>query len=255
MSKLNVLLAQTDQLNSVIKKNLTDAIGVFKKNQSHFRGEKLTYKARKEEFSDPKQNVDKPVSATVTEWLDYTMKLADTYLKAKLDQESTNCSGTAKGTLTIAGVNYGEMTTGELMALKGFFEQTSIQSMLEEMPTISLTERWTPSTNPEYKNRTILESPVQSWVDKESVTNQVVNWDPTGKQPAVTTTAKVVVEKGDVERQLFTGEISHQDRAAIIERLTAIKVGIKAALEEANYAEVVPTTAKVTELLAFLKAG
>lgn len=253
MSKLNVLLAQTDQLNAVIKKNITDAIGVFKKSQSHFRGEKLIYKGRKEEYNDPKQNIDRPVSATVSEWLDYTMKLAGTYLQAKLDQESTNCSGTAKGTLTIAGVDYGQLTTGELMALKGFFEQTSLQSMFDEMPTLSLTERWTKSNNQEYEKRSIMESPIQSWVDRESVTTPVVNWDPQGKQPPVTTNAKSTIEKGDVERQLFSGEISHVERAAILERLTAIKVAIKAALEEANYAEIVPTTAKITDILTYLK--
>lgn len=253
MTKLNVLLAQTDQLGSVIKKNLTDAIGIFKNKQAHFKGEKSTYTEREAKFADPSKNVDKPVPSTVREWLGYTFEVATQYLTAKLDQESTNCSGTAKAELIIDGVNYGLLTSGELMALKGFFEQQALKDMLESQPTISLSERWSPSTNPEYTKRGILESPVQEWLDKETEKVQEVSWDPSGKQPGIIVNISKTIEKAEVTRQLFTGEISHIEKAEMLARLTKITLAIKAALEKANNTEVVPSQTNVVKLLQYLK--
>lgn len=253
MSKLNVLLAKTDQLGAVIRKNLTDAISIFKNKQAHFKGEKTLYKERKAEFAAPANNVDKPVASTVSEWLDYSFNIGTDFLKAKLDQEATNCSGTAKSALVIDGVNYGELTSGELMALKGFFEQQSLKDMLESMPTISLTERWVPSTNTEYAKRGILESPIQKWIDKVTESTPQVQWDPSGKQPGVIVQVKETVEKADIERQLFTGEISHIERAEMLGRLTKILIAVKTALEQANAAEVVETKVNPSDLFKFLK--
>ena len=166
--KLNVLLAKTDQLSAVMKKNLTESIAIFRGKQGHFKGEKTVYKERAAEFANPSNNIDKPVNSTVREWFDYTFKIAADYLKAKLDQEATNCSGTAKARLVIEGKDFGELTTGELMALKGFFEQQALRDMFEAAPTVSLTENWKPSTNVEYERRGILESPLQNWVDRKT---------------------------------------------------------------------------------------
>lgn len=251
-NKLNVLLAKTDQLNAVIKKNITDAIATFKNKQAMFKGEKTIYKHRAAEFANPSANIDKPVASTVYEWLRYTFKGGEEFLKAKLDQEATNCSGTAKADLVVEGRNFGKLTTGELMALKGFFEQAALRDMFEAMPTISLTERWKDTENLEYKDREIKESTIQEWIDKETITSPSVVWDPAGKQPGVTINIKSTVEKADISRQLFSGEISHVERAAILERLTKTVVGIKAALEHANNAEVVPSTAKATDIFAYI---
>lgn len=253
MSKLNVLLAKTDQLSAVIKKNLTDAIAQFNNKQPHFKGERVIYAHRATEFAEPKNNIDKPVASTVKEWLNYSFDHATEFLAAKLDQEATNCSGTAKAELVIDGVSYGELTTGELMALKGFFEQQSLRAMFEAMPTISLTERWTPSTDASYSQRGILESPVQVWTDKSTDTSSEVKWDPSGKQPGVIVQVKNTIEKADVTRQTFTGEISHIERAAILARLTKIIVAIKGALEVANTTEVVPSNFNSKKIFDYLK--
>ena len=255
MGKLNVLLAKTDQLNAVIKKNLTDSIATFRGKQGHFKGEKTTYKERAAEYANPSNNVDKPVSSTVQEWFDYTFKHAGEFLKAKLDQEATNCSGTAKAKLVIEGKEFGELTTGELMALKGFFEQQALREMFEAAPTVSLTENWQPSDNVEYKRRGILEAPIQNWVDKATETTPKVEWDPLGKQPGIIVQLKSTVEKGDVSRQLFSGEISHIDRAEIMARLSKIVIAIKTALEEANHAEVTPSKVDPAALFTFLVKG
>lgn len=253
--KLNVLLAKTDQLGAVMKKNLTDSIATFRGKQGHFKGEKTVYKERSAEFANPSNNIDKPVNSTVNEWFDYAFKIAGDYLKAKLDQEATNCSGTAKAKLVIDGKEYGELTTGELMALKGFFEQQALRDMFEAAPTVSLTENWKPSENIEYKRRGILESPAQNWVDRKTETTPKVEWDPQGKQPGVTIQIKNTIELADVTRQLFTGEISHIDRAEIMARLSKIVIAIKTALEEANHAEVVHSQAVPEALFNFLVKG
>ena len=255
-TKLNVLLAKTDQLGAVIKKNITDSIDQFKNKQAHFRGEKNTYKEKAPEFADPKLNVDKPVPSTVPEWLKYTSDLASVFLIAKLDQEATNCSGTAKADLVIEGVNYGTLTTGELMALKGFFEAQALKDMYAAMPTISLSERWTKSTNPEYANRAILESAPQNWTDKTTETVQEVVFDTNPNTKATTgvvINVKKTIEKADVSRQLFTGEISHIDKAAILARLTKVNIAIKAALEEANNTPVVPSSCTPDKILDYLR--
>lgn len=253
--KLNVLLAKTDQLNAVTKKNLTDSIATFRGKQGHFKGEKTTYKERSAEFANPANNVDKPVNSTVQEWFDYTFKIAAEFMKAKLDQESTNCSGTAKAMLVIEGKSFGELSTGELMALKGFFEQQALRDMFEAAPTVSLTENWRESENVEYKRRGILEAPIQNWVDKSTETTPKVEWDPAGKQPGIIIQLKSTLEKGDVTRQLFTGEISHIDRAAIMSRLSKIIIAIKSALEEANHATVQPSALNPEQLFDYLVKG
>lgn len=255
MGKLNVLLAKTDQLSAVIKKNLTDSIATFRGKQGHFKGEKTTYKERAAEYANPSNNIDKPVSSTVQEWFDYTFKIANDYLKAKLDQEATNCSGTAKAELVIEGKSFGKLTTGELMALKGFFEQQALREMFEAAPTVSLTENWQLSENVEYKRRGILEAPIQNWVDKATETTPKVEWDPLGKQPGIIVQLKSTVEKGDVSRQLFSGEISHIDRAEIMARLSKIVIAIKTALEEANHAEVVESGLNPNSLFDYLVKG
>lgn len=251
-TKLNVLLAKTDQLSAVSKKNLTDSIGQFKNKQVHFRGERNIYKEKSAEFAEPKNNIDKPVASTVKEWLKYTAEQSGEFLTAKLNQEATNCSNTAKAKLVIEGVDFGEYTTGELMALKGFFEQQSLREMYESMPTISLSERWTPSQDPNYKERGILESEVQTWIDKVTETAPEVVFDPQGKQPGVVINKKSTIERADVTRQTFTGEISHIERAAILKRLTTIIIAIKSALEQANNAEVVESQFSAEKIFTYL---
>jgi hypothetical protein len=253
--KLNVLLAQTDQLNGVVKKNVTDSIHTFKQKQGLFKGELITYREREEQYANPANNINKPVSSTVKEWLDYTFNLASDFLVAKMDQEATNCSGTATADLIIDGVNFGNFTTGELMALKGFFEQQPLKDMFEAMPTISLTERWTKSAAPEYARRDVRESAVQQWVDKVSETTPEVQWDPLGKQPGIVIQVKHTIEKADITKQAFTGEISHIERAEIMGRLTKIVIAIKSALEEANNANVVKSKLNAGKLFSYLKEG
>lgn len=255
MSKLNVLLAETDQLSAVTKKNITDSIDQFKNKQSHFRGEKSIYKEKAAEFADPKQNTDKPVPSTVKEWLKYSSNLAGRFLTAKLNQEATNCSGTAKAELIIESISYGELTTGELMALKGFFEAQALKDMVGTMPTISLSERWTKSTNPEYSDRDVFETQVQTWVDKATETVQEVVFDTnpgTKATTGVVINVKKTIEKADVSRQLFTGEISHIDKAATLTRLTNITIAIKSALEQANNTVITPSKCDPTKILGYL---
>ncbi len=253
--KLNVLLAQTDQLGAVMKKNLTDSIATFNGKQGHFKGEKKVFTWKKDEFATEGSNIDKPVNSTVREWFDYTFKEAGKFMKAKLDQEATNCSGTAKAKLVIGDKDFGELTTGELMALKGFFEQTALRQMFDSAPTLSLTENWAQSTNLEYQNRDVKQSPEYKWVDKVVENTPKVEWDPLGKQPGVTIQIKNTIEKADVARQLFSGEITHIEKAQILERLTTIIVAIKSALEEANTVEIQETSTNVEDIFKFLLTG
>lgn len=253
--KLNVLLAKTDQLAAIIKANISDTIDKFKNKQTLYRGEKKSYKERFPEYADPSQEMDKGVSSTVNETLAYLFKLADNFLSAKLDQEATNCSGLAKAELIINNESYGEFTTGELMALKGFFEQQILKDMLGNMPTMSLSERWSKSQSPEYMSRSIFESPAQKWIAKVTDVYQVAHFDPQGKQPAVIVNEKKTIEVADVERQLFTGEISHVEKAYMIARLSEIVMAIKEALERANGAEVLKSQINMKKLFQYLETG
>lgn len=231
---------------------MADAISTFKNKQSLFTGEKIIYKEKKPEWANPANNVNKPVNSTVREWLNYSTDLAKTHLKAKLDQESTNCSGQAKADLIIDGVNYGELTTGELMALKGFFEQQVLKDMIEAMPTQSLEEKWVKSNSSEYADRDIFESDLQSWVDKVVDKIDKVEFDPQGKQPGVVIKIGTTIEKADVTKQKFTGCISHIQRANVMAKHSKIILGVKEALEKANHTEVVESKAKVNDLITYL---
>lgn len=253
--KLNVLLAKTDQLAAIIKANIGDTIDKFKNKQTLYRGERKSYKERSPEYADPNQELDKGVNSTVGETLAYLFKLADNFLSAKLDQEATNCSNTAKAELIINNESYGEFTTGELMALKGFFEQQIFKDMLGNMPTMSLSERWSKSYSPEYERRAVFESPIQKWMAKVTEVYQVPHFDPQGKQPAVIVNEKKTIEVADVERQLFTGEISHVEKAYMIARLSEITIAIKEALERANSVEVVKSNLNIKKLFQYLETG
>jgi hypothetical protein len=253
--KLNVLLAKTDQLSAIIKANITDTIDKFKNKQTLFRGERKAFKERSPEFADPTQILDKQVHSTVEETLGYLFKLTHNYLSAKLDQEATNCSGLAKAELIINNESYGEFTTGELMALKGFFEQQIFKDMLGNMPTMSLAERWTKCNTPEYASRAVYENPLQQWVAKQTEIYEVPHFDPQGKQPAVIVKEKKTIEVADLERQLYTGEVSHIDKAYMIARLSELSLAIKEALEKANEAEVIKSKMNIKRLFRYLQTG
>ena len=260
--KLNVLLAMTDHFASVFKKGMEDYVKFFKSSQGSFKGEKKTYEPRAGTIDAPNERLNKLVVTTVGEKLKWFQDNAKEYVDALFSQEKTNASGVAKANLSVDGVDFGELTSMELLRLKTLLEGGAFKDMYENIPVRNDDENWAKSSNDMYANRDIYESNPRSGVMKSVMKESYILPDPNiSKMSDVTKyTPQIahkdtVLELGDYTYQKFSGEASHVERANILARRSRLLAAVIGALKVANEVEAVPSTLTSDKIFNYLHAG
>lgn len=259
--KLNVLLAKTDHLAGVFKKQLDEYVKFFKAHQGAFKGERKTYTPRVGTVDYPKEREYKRVVTTVDEKLNYVVENANDYIDALFAQERTNASGQSKAKLVVDKTDFGELSSLELMRLKSLLEMPSFKEMYETIPVRNDDELWDKSANDEYKDRNIYESQLREGVSKTTTKESYILPDPNiGKSDNSKYTPQIaskdtVVELGDYTHQRFSGEYSHLQRAMILNRRSKLLTAVIAALKEANDVESVPSTINAKKIFSYLHGG
>lgn len=257
--KLNVLLAKVESSTPVFRKLISDYKKYFDDKQSAFRGIKKTYTPREGTKDEESKRGVVKVITTVDEKLQYLEETTKDHIKNVMNVEATNASGTAKVALIVDDVNFGVLSTLELMKLKSILEKEGLEAMYAAIPVRSDAEIWDPTTNEEYKDRAIWETPLLSGAAKSIEKEEYILEDPNLKnmtdssrytpQRAVRST---VIELGDYTVQNFSGEETHRYRATILARRSKLLEAVNAALKEANDAQVVISEFDVTKLFTYL---
>jgi hypothetical protein len=258
MKKLHELLAKTDHLGSVYRGMVSDFVKFFKKDQGAFRGMRKTYVPRDGTIDDPSQRGIKLVSTTVQEKLDWFIAHAGEYVDSALSQERTNASLTANSTLIVDGVDWGLFSSLELLRLKSIIEAGDFKELLNSIPVRSDSEVWHKSDDAEHAGREIYADEKVSGVVKTTDKEDYILPDPNiGKDKSYNPSPQVakkttVIELGDYTLQRFSGEISHRERAMMLERATRLYIAVLEALKRCNDAEVLESELNAERVFGYI---
>lgn len=259
--KLNVLLAKTDHLAGVYKKGLQEYVKFFKTSQGAFKGEKKTYEAKSNTIDLPGERINKLVVTTVDEKLLYLKDSSADYIDALFSQEKTNASGLAKAKLVVDGIAFGEFTSLELLRLKSLLESGEFKDVYENIPVRNDDETWAKSSNDMYTGKNIYESALRQGVTKSTLKESYILTDPNVSKTDATkytpqiATKDTVIELGDYTHQRFSGESSHVERAAILQRRSKLLTATIEALKVSNEVEAVPSEMNAGKLFNYLHTG
>jgi hypothetical protein len=262
--KLNVLLATTDQQGITWKSALKNFLIFFKNSQGAFRGEKKTYTPREGTIDDASKKGNVVVQTTVAEKLKWLEENNAEYLDNLFKQERTNSTGIATAELIVDGVNFGALTSLELLRLKSLIESGEFKDMYEALPVRSDSEVWVETTNDDYTNREIYETSLVRGTSRTTVKDPYILEDPNvarlGAAAAATykpTTASrdTVVELGDYTTQKFSGEATQRFKAEILRRRGKLHTAIIAALKVANDVEHVDSPVTGQKIFDYLHRG
>lgn len=262
-AKLHQVLAQTEAGAPTLRQLIADYSRYFAKNQGDFRGERKTYTPTPDYTDIPANRYNKSVVTTVDEKLEYFHETVLPILKAQLNLENTNASGTVTAELVVDGESWGLFSSLELLRLKSFVGNPKLAEMIGSIPVRSDAEQWTVSNHEEYVERELVfEGPTMDYEEKTTEKSEVILADPNveraiaaGKEinytPQTTVrTKQVVVGKGNLTK--YSGEWSHHARAYALRRLATLKTAINDALARANQAEVLESNVDVDKLLSYL---
>jgi hypothetical protein len=259
---LPTLLAKVETTATRYKATVQDYIKFFKDSQGSFKGIKKTYTPRPDTIDEPSERQNKIVVTTVSEKLEWLVENNAEYLQDIMDIEATNATGTAKAELVVGGKSFGELSSLELLRLKGFLESHDLEKMYANLPVRSDSEIWTKSDNEMYTDRNIYETPLQSGVKKSTEKISYILEDPNlsslknseayKPQVAVKT---IPIELGDYTIQTFSGETSQRERAELLRRRSELLTAVVVALKEANNVEVVKSKFDSKQLFDYLHNG
>lgn len=259
---MNVLLASVDHSASVYNKEVAEYGEYFRKSQSAFRGEKKTFTPREGYNEDPSKMGTVNVQTTVNEQFDWFTNIAKTYLTELFQVEATNSVGAKKVELVVDGISFGELTALDLMRLKNVLTSKELVTMYERIPVYSDSEVWTPSTDPNYNGRDVLETAMVKGVTRTTETEERILKDPNidpanlpANYRAAVVSVRKTVETGDYTHQKFTGEWSQKQKADLLNRRSKLLKAVIAALKEVNDQEVVPENLEVGKLLDYIHYG
>lgn len=259
--KLHVVLAKTEQGAAPFKHMQEDYIRFFKGEQKAFKGIKKTYEPRPGYADEPTKRENVQVVTTVGEKLTWFVENAVPHLTDLFAVDATNAYGTARATLVVEGINFGELSSLELLHLKSIIESGTLEQMYANIPVRSDAEDWKPTTADQYLKREIFETEKRSGVSTTILKQAYILDDPNlgriqGAQYTPQTAHKSIVEEiGDYSLQSFSGEYSHRQRAEILNRRSKLLIAVTEALKIANEAEVVQSNLKPQDLFNYLHTG
>lgn len=261
-TKLNTLLAKTDQLASGFKELLSDYISYFKNHQGAFKGERRTYAPRPGTIDEPKERANDLVVTSVAEKFDWLVKTQSEYIDSLFSQEATNASGVAKARLEVDGIDFGMLSSLELLRLKSLLENDRLTAMYEHMPVRSDSMVWRKTADSTYTGREIWETEMISGVKKTTVKEAYILPDPNLKslgdgasyQPMVAQ-KDTIMELGDFTHQRFSGEVSHRERAEVLHRRQRLLTAVLEALKKSNEVEALTSELNAKKLFGYLHEG
>lgn len=258
--KLSVLLAKTDHTGSQFKELVKDYHKFFESHQGQFKGVRKTYTPKEGTIDDPNMRSLVKVVTTVDEKLNWLEDVASEHIDNLFSLEATNAANVAKAHLVVGGVDFGMLSSLELLRLKSFVESGELDNMYSKIPVRSDAENWSVSSVEGFDRPGIFAQELEKGTKKGIFKETIILVDPNaqytgGKHAPVTGTKDTVVEYGDYTLQKFSGEWSHAQRAELLKRKSALLVAIKAALEEANTAEQVNSTITGKKLFDYLHRG
>ena len=259
---LNVLLAKTDYLAKQWSEGLKDFIRFFKTNQGAFKGEKKTYNAKAGTVDMPSERGFRRIVTTVDEKFQWLEETFSEYFDALFSQEKTNATGSAKAKLVVDNIDFGELTTLELLKLKSTLENNDLINMYSEIPVRPDDRNWTETAEEDYRNRkTVFESELNSGTRKTTEKTDYILPDPNieklqgAKYTPQVAQRSEVVELGEYTHQYFTGEYSHRQRAEILRRRAKLLVAVIEALKVANEVEAVESALTGKKIFDYLHRG
>lgn len=242
--KMNGLLAKVDNASTVFKDQIKDYLKFFSGKQGAFLGERQTYEPKEGVVDDPTKRKDVKVQTTVREKLDYLKKQASDYFDNVMTVERTNASGIVVAPLIVDGELWGEFTSLELLRFKGFLEAQGLIGVMANLPVRSDTINWVPTTNPEYVDRDVYESPLVESTVRTTTKEYYILEDPniakmkdTSNYTPQQAVRNIVSDLGEHTRQQFSGEINHVQRAKALEKRSKLYQAVVIALKTANEAE------------------
>jgi hypothetical protein len=262
ITKMNALLAKTDYLAKTFKAIQVDYIRFFKGSQGSFLGERKTYVPKEGTIDIPSERKHVKVATTVNEKLEYLSENSKEYIDALFAMEATNASGNAKAQLLVDGVDFGTYSSLELLRLKSILDHGDFEGMYANIPVRSDSEIWVPTTNEEYEGRDIYETERQEGTKKSTQKESYILPDPniTNMSDASRYTPQIAtkdttIELGDYTFQKFSGEMSHTQRARILQRRSKLLNAVIGALKEANDVEAMESDMTAQKLFSYLHEG
>ncbi len=260
--KINSKLAARDHSIAQQKAMVEDYVQFFTKKQGAFKGIKKTFVPKDGFLPDPNYQADVKVITTVQEKLGWFNKQTSLYLKNLMDVEATNSDGAQTIELVVDGVSFGNLTANELMRLKGVLVDKNLDKMYNNIPVREDNKVWSPSTDGEYEGREIFQDERISGQTRTTEKDEVILKDPNvdpqhlpSNYRAQTTVKTKMVVTGDYTVQNFTGEWTHQKRAELLRRKSAILEAVNLALTELNCIESKSTNLNVDQFLDYLTYG
>lgn len=260
--KLNVLLAKSEHAAGQFKRMLSDYVAFFKTKQGEFKGVKKTYAPKEGTVDEPTMRANVSVVTTTEEKLQWLEDTAKEYIDNLFSTEATNASGSVKAALTVDGVDFGHLSSLELLRLKSLLESGDLEQLYANIPVRSDAEIWNKTNAGQYQGRNVYESPLQSGVKKSLTKESYILSDPnigylkdTSKYVPQVSTKDTVLELGEYTVQHFSGESTHRERAEILKRRSKLLSAVIEALKIANEAEAIPSTITAAKLFGYLHKG
>lgn len=254
--KLNALLARTDALQASFRTILKEYIVFFKNKQSAFVGYRNTYSPHDGTIDEPSKRGFSSVITTVKEKLEWLTSSQADYINALFTQEKTNtCGNTVE--LKVDDISFGLYTSLELLRLKSLLELSDLKDMYTLLPTRTDSENWNISS--EFGgDRDIYETDMITSIVKTTEKEQYILQDPNVASGKVTNYTPQIgvktttVELGVSTQQKFSGEISHKERAEILQRRQKLLVATIEALKVVNDTEVIVSDMTANKLFGYL---
>lgn len=247
MNKLNTLLALREKLANRYAAMIGDYTSFFKNKQGAFRGVLKTHSPLDGYQVDQTKVANERIVTTVNEKMDWFLKEASEYINTTLAIEASNGENAPMVPLVFEGKEYGPFSATVLLRLRGIVENDKLATMLSLIPVREETKVWVPTTEEDYiKRGNIFETERQEGETRTTETHQEILKDPNldpqhlpSNYRAMTTDIKKTVKTGDYTTQFFTGEWTHQQRANLLKRRSALIDAINIALQKVNDREAV----------------
>lgn len=240
--KLNVLLALRQKLGNRYNQMVGDYTSFFKNKQGAFRGTLKTHSPLEGYPVDLTKVANERVVTTVKEKMDWFIKEALEYFDIALSIEASNGEGAPVVPLIFDGKTYGPYPATVLLRMRGIFENEKFAQMLGLIPVREATKVWVEADEDEdYKKRGIVQTERQSGETKTTETHEEILKDPNldpehlpSNYRALTTKVTSTIKTGDYTTQFFSGEWTHEKRAALLKRRSELLDAIDIALQKVN---------------------
>lgn len=240
--KLNVLLALKQKQANRFSQMVGDYTSFFKNKQGAFRGTLKTHSPLDGYSIDPTKVANERVVTTVREKMDWFIKESLDYLNTTLSIEATNSGGAPTEVIEFDGKTYGPYSAAVLLRMRGIIADDKFNQMLSLIPVREATKVWVKANeDQDYINRGIFQTERQEGETKTTETHDEILKDPNldpqhlpSNYRALTTQIRKTVKTGDYTAQFFTGEWTHEQRAALLKRRSALLDAIDIALQKVN---------------------